>query len=68
MRLKELRRRKGLSQLQLANRLYISQNTYSRFESGVRPMPAEILIRLAEFYGVSTDYILCLTNNPVRNR
>lgn len=31
-------------------------------------MPAEILIRLAEFYGVSTDYILCLTNNPVRNR
>lgn len=64
---KELRQKKGLTQLQLANKLYISQNTCSRFESGVRPMPAEILIRLSEYYEVSTDYILRLTDNPKRN-
>ena len=37
---------------------------YSRYEKGIREIPVWAVIRLAELYGVSTDYILGLTDNP----
>ncbi len=67
MRLKDLREDHDLTQKELAFRLHISQNTYSQYENGVRQLPIDALIRLAEIYEVSTDYILGLTNNPKRN-
>lgn len=67
MRLKDLREDHDLTQKELALRLHISQNTYSQYENGVRQLPVDALIRLAEIYAVSTDYILGLTNNPKRN-
>lgn len=66
MKLKDLREDRDLTQRVLADMLHISQNTYSQYENGVRQLPIEILIRLADYYHVSTDYILELTDNPKR--
>ena len=67
MRLRDLREDNDLTQKELAEKLHISQNTYSQYENGVRQLPIEILIKLSHLYNVSTDYILRLTNNPKRN-
>ena len=62
MRLKDLREDGNITQAALAAYLHIKQNTYSQYENGQRQLPLELLIRLARYYGVSTDYILGLTN------
>ena len=67
MRLKDLREDNDLTQRELADKLHISQNTYSQYENGVRQLPIEKLIKLSSIYNVSTDYILRLTDNPKRN-
>ena len=61
-RLRDLREDKDMSQTQIAEILFTSQTVYSRYERGVRTIPVEHLIILADFYGVSTDYILGRTN------
>lgn len=61
MRLKDLREDSDLTQQTVADYLHIKQNTYSQYESGKRQLPIDILVKLAEFYNVSTDYILGLT-------
>ena len=66
MRLKDLREDRDLRQAELAEHLFIKQNTYSQYENGARQLPVEILIRLSDFYGVSTDYILGLTDDPTK--
>ena len=58
MRLKELRNENNLKQIDIANYLNIKQNTYSQYESEKRQLPIDILIKLAKYYNVSTDYIL----------
>ena len=63
-RLKKLREFEKLNQSELAKELGISQNTYSQYETGSRQPSLEMLVKLAEFYFVSTDYILGLTDNP----
>ena len=60
MKLKELREENGVSQQEIAKYLNIKQNTYSQYETGKRQLPVEILIKIAEFYNTSTDYILGL--------
>lgn len=57
-RLKELRREKGLSQKELAERLGCGQNTISLWESGKRLMDSATLLKVADFYGVTADYLL----------
>ena len=64
MRLREIREDKDISQKTLAAYLHIGQNTYSRYETGKRQLPLDILIRLAEYFDTSTDYILGLTDEP----
>lgn len=59
-RIKDLRKRKSLSQKFLANTLNVSQSTYSRYESGQLDVPSDVLISLSRFYNVSVDYILGL--------
>lgn len=61
MRLKDLREDADLKQQQIADYLHIKQNTYSQYENGQRQIPIELLIKLAKYYNVSTDYILGLT-------
>ncbi len=62
MRLKDLREDLDIKQKDLADYLHIKQNTYSQYENGQRQLPIEILILLAKYYDVSTDYILGLTD------
>lgn len=61
-RIRDLREDRDFSQKQLAEILNISQSTYSRYESGFLDIPSEILISLSKIYGVTTDYILGLTD------
>ena len=57
-RLKALRKRKGLSQEDIAPKVGVKYGTYRNWEQGVRDPGTEALIRLAEFFGVSVDYLL----------
>ena len=66
MRLKDLREDNDLLQRDIAEYLNIRQNTYSQYENGPRQLPIDVLIKLSEFYQVSTDYILGLTSKKSR--
>lgn len=61
-RIRDLREDKDLNQEQLAKLLNISQTTYSRYESGKLDIPTQSLIKLADFYSTSIDYLLNLTD------
>ncbi len=61
-RIRELREDQDLTQRRLADYLQCTQVCYSHYELGKRDVPSEILIRLAEFYHTSTDYLLGLTD------
>lgn len=63
-RLRELRERMGLSQLQLAMRLSLNQNSISRYETGEREADHKTLIAFADFFHVSVDYLLERTDDP----
>ena len=63
MRLKALREDNDLKQKELAEYLNIRQNTYSQYENGQRQLPIDVLIKLAKYYKVSTDYILGLSED-----
>ena len=65
--IRALREDRDLTQKQLCDYLHCSQQVYSNYELGQRDIPTDILIRLSNFYNVSTDYILGLTDNPKRN-
>lgn len=67
-RLKDLREDKDMKQVDIAEFLGIQQTVYSRYERGFQNIPIEHLLRLADFYNVSTDYILGRTNNPKINK
>ena len=62
--LKHLRKSKGYTQISVQMKTGIEQALLSKFENGERVPPTETLIRLADFYNVSIDYILCRTDNP----
>ena len=64
MRLKELRKSRGVSQLKLAMDLNMNQNSISRYECGVRQADYETLIKFADYFNVSIDYLLERTDNP----
>lgn len=64
MRLKELRRSRGISQLKLALDLNMNQNSISRYETGVREADYNTLIAFADYFNVSIDYLLERTDNP----
>lgn len=67
-RIRDLREDHDLKQRHLCEYLNCSQQVYSNYELGQRDIPTDILIRLSDFYNVSVDYILGLTNNPKRNK
>ena len=61
-RIRELREDNDLSQQQVAEYLKVHQTTYSSYELGKLGVTADILIKLSQFYKVSADYILGLTD------
>ncbi len=60
--LRAIREDNDLRQSDIAKVLNVSQNTYSQYETGVIALTAEVLIKLADFYKVSVDYLLDRTN------
>lgn len=67
-RLRDLREDADLSQKEAAALLGIQQTVYSRYERGFQTIPLEHLLKLADYYCVSADYILERTNNPKINK
>ena len=63
-RIRDLRNDRGLTQEDVAKILHISQNTYSQYEIGTTRYPLDAVVTLAEFYGVSVDYLVELTDDP----
>lgn len=61
-RIRSLREDHDLTQKQIAQMLGMSQTGYSKYETGENDIPTAILIKLANFYGTSTDYLLGRTN------
>lgn len=67
-RLKDMREDNDLTQEKLSSYLNISQRAYSHFETGSRSLPVDILIRIADYYDVSVDYLLERTDKKEVNR
>lgn len=62
--IRNLRIDRGLTQSKVAEYLNVKQNTYSQYEIGVLNYPVDVVVKLADYYGVSVDYLLGRT--PVR--
>ena len=61
-RIRDLREDKNMSQKEIAKILGIQQNSYSQIENEINNIQTDHLIKLAQFYNTSVDYILNLTN------
>ncbi len=61
-RIRDLREDRDLTQKQIAQMLGMSQTGYSKYETGENDIPTAILIKLADFYQTSTDYLLGRTD------
>ena len=64
LKIRDLREDKDISQGKVAGYLLCDQSLYSKYERGEREIPLRLIVRLAEFYGVSVDYLVGLTDNP----
>lgn len=64
IRMKDLRKEQGYSQIQVATMLGITQQAYANYERGARQADYETLSKLSNFFGVSIDYILGNTDDP----
>ena len=64
VRIRELRKKSGVSQMQLANALGLTQNSIGMMERGHRGTTIDKLVLLAEYFHVSTDYLLGVTDDP----
>ena len=61
-RIRNLREDSDLTQAELGKQINVPQRTYAYYESGERMIPPQVLVSLAQFYHVSVDYLLDLTN------
>ena len=66
-RIRALREDRDLTQREMGELLSCSQRVYSNYERGDVDIPTSVLIRLADLYSVSVDYLLGRTNNPKVN-
>jgi transcriptional regulator with XRE-family HTH domain len=62
-RLRDLREDNDLTQSQLVEKLNMHKTTYTNYEQGKRDLPLAFAIKLADFYGVSLDYLAGLTDD-----
>ncbi len=59
-KLKSLRETRGMTQLQVANRIGVSKTMVSAYETASKAPSVEVLIRLSRLFGVSVDYLVCV--------
>lgn len=67
-RIQDLREDADLTQKQISEYLHISPRTYSHYENGTRCIPVDMLIRLANYYHTSIDYLVGRTDDPGWNK
>ena len=67
-RIQDLRTDADMSQKQLSEILHIIQRSYSHYETGSRNIPVEMLIRLANYYDISVDYLVGRTDKKEMNK
>lgn len=68
IRIRNLREDSDLTQTDMAKVLFISQRTYSYYESGGHDIPTEILVKIADYFNVSVDYLLNRTDKKETNK
>ena len=66
LRIKDLREDNDLTQKQVAAVLMCDQSLYSKYERGERAVPVELIIKIAKFYDVTVDYILCFSQKKLK--
>ena len=64
LRIRDLREDRDLKQYAVAAYLMCDQSLYSKYERGERELPLRLAVMLAEYYGVSVDYLVGLTDQP----
>ena len=64
LRIRDLREDRDLKQAVIAGQLMCDQSLYAKYERGERELPLRLAVQLAEFYGVSVDYLVGLTDEP----
>lgn len=64
LRIRDLREDRDLTQKQVSEMLMCDQSLYSKYERGEREIPLVLMIRLADYYGTSIDYLVGRTDNP----
>ncbi len=64
LRIRDLREEHDYTQKYVAKYLVCDQSLYSKYERGERPVPLEIMVKLAKLYNTSIDYLVGLTDNP----
>ena len=62
LKIRDLREDADLKQKEIAQYLMCDQSLYSKYERGTRPLPLELAIKLAQYYNVSLDYLVGITN------
>ncbi|MET0016063.1 helix-turn-helix domain-containing protein [Oscillibacter sp.] len=62
LKIRDLREDNDLSQSKVAQYLLCDQSLYSKYERGERELPLRLAVQLAEYYGVSLDYLVSLTD------
>lgn len=62
LRIRDLREDNDIKQQQIADYLMCDQSLYSKYERGERDLPLAYAVKLADYYKVSVDYLLCRTN------
>ena len=67
LRIRDLREDRDLTQRQIADYLMCDQSLYSKYERGERELPLSLAVKLAEYYHVSMDYLLGMTNKKNDN-
>ena len=66
LRIRDLREDNDLTQKQIADYLMCDQSLYSKYERGEREIPLNLIIKLADYYNVSIDYIVGRNSKPIR--
>ena len=64
LRIRDIREDRDISQGDIAQLLLCDQSPYSKYELGKRDLPLRLAVKLAEYYGVSVDYLVGLTDTP----
>ena len=67
LRIRDMREDNDLTQQKIADVLLCDQSLYSKYERGEREIPLALLIKLADYYNTSLDYLVGRTDNPTFN-